>query len=241
MPEAGHFAVFLFGLAGGVHCVSMCGGIVGALSMQVEQPLVRASPWRIGQWHLHLTFSLGRIFSYTVAGGLLGALGSVAMLYDGMMPIQISLYVFANLMLVAMGLYMAGVTRFLAPLERGGQLLWRFIHPVAGRFLPVRSMQRALPLGMLWGFLPCGMVYGVLALALMTGSVWRGAGLMLAFGLGTLPNLLLAGLVLGRFRDFIRNNKVRLAAGLLVLGFGIFGLIRAPALGGKLWSGLVCT
>jgi sulfite exporter TauE/SafE len=85
------------------------------------------------------------------------------------------------------------------------------------------------------------MVYGVLALALMTGSAWRGAGLMLAFGLGTLPNLLLAGLLLGRLRDFIRNNKVRLAAGLLVLGFGVFGLIRAPALGGKLWSGLVCT
>ena len=219
----------------------MCGGIVGALSMQVEQPLVRASSWRAGQWHLHLAFSLGRIFSYTAIGSLFGALGSVGMLYDGVLPVQITLYVFANLMLVAMGLYMAGFTRFLAPLERGGQVLWRFIQPMTGRFLPVRSVFRALPLGMLWGFLPCGMVYGVLALALMTGSALRGAGLMLAFGLGTLPNLLLAGMVLGRFRDFTRNGKVRLAAGLLVLGFGVFGLIRAPALGGKLWSGLVCT
>lgn len=241
MPEAGHFAVFLFGLLGGVHCVSMCGGIVGALSMQVEQPLVRVTRWQVGQWHLHLTFSVGRIFSYAVAGSLLGALGSVAMLKNGVLPVQITLYVFANLMLVAMGLYLAGFTRFLAPLERGGQVLWRFIQPVAGRFLPVRSVSRALPLGMLWGFLPCGMVYGVLALALMTGSAVRGAGLMLAFGLGTLPNLLLAGMVLGRFRDFTRNGKVRLAAGLLVLGFGVFGLIRAPALGGRLWSGLVCT
>ncbi|MCL1860862.1 MAG: sulfite exporter TauE/SafE family protein [Proteobacteria bacterium] len=241
MPEAGHLAVFLFGLAGGVHCVSMCGGIVGALSMQVEQPLVRAPSWRTGRWPLHLAFSLGRIFSYTAVGSLLGALGSVGMLYDGVLPVQITLYVFANLMLVAMGLYLAGVTRFLAPLERGGQVLWRFIQPATSRFLPVRSMAQALPLGMLWGFLPCGMVYGVLALALMTGSAWRGAGLMLAFGLGTLPNLLLAGLVLGRFRDFTRNSKVRLLAGLLVLGFGVFGLIRAPALGGKLWSGLVCT
>ncbi|MDR2014286.1 MAG: sulfite exporter TauE/SafE family protein [Azoarcus sp.] len=240
MPEAGHLAVFLFGLAGGVHCVSMCGGIVGALSMQVEQPLVRgAAPRRV--WYLHLAFSLGRIFSYTAVGSLLGALGSVGMLYDGVLPVQISLYVFANLMLVAMGLYLAGFTRFLAPLERGGQVLWRFIRPATSRFLPVRSVAQALPLGMLWGFLPCGMVYGVLALALMTGSALRGAGLMLAFGLGTLPNLLLAGLALGRFCDFTRNNRVRLIAGLLVLGFGVFGLIRAPALGGKLWSGLVCT
>jgi sulfite exporter TauE/SafE len=120
-------------------------------------------------------------------------------------------------------------------------VFWRFIRPATSRFLPVRSVAQALPLGMLWGFLPRGMVYGVLALALMTGSAGRGAGLMLAFGLGTLPNLLLAGLVLGRFSEFTRNGKVRLVAGLLVLGFGVFGLIRAPALGGKLWSGLVCT
>jgi len=241
MPEAGHLVVFLFGLAGGVHCISMCGGIVGALSMQVEQPLVRATSWRAGQWHLHLAYSLGRIFSYTVVGALLGALGSLAMVYEGIMPVQITLYVLANLMLIAVGLYLAGFIHFLVPLERAGQLLWRFIKPATSRFLPVRSVSHALPLGMLWGFLPCGMVYGVLTLALATGSAWRGASLMLAFGLGTLPNLLLAGLVLGRFRNFIRNNKVRLCAGLLVLGFGVFGLIRAPALGGKLWSGLLCT
>lgn len=219
----------------------MCGGIIGALSMQVGQPLVRAAPGRGRQWPLHLAYSLGRIFSYTVAGGLLGALGSVGMFYDGVLPVQVTLYVFANLMLIAMGFYMAGVTRFLAPLERGGQAIWRLVQPMSRRFLPVRTMAQALPLGLLWGFLPCGMVYGVLALALMTGSAGRGAGLMLAFGLGTLPNLLLAGLVLGRFRDFMRNGKVRLAAGLIVLGFGVFGLIRAPTLGGKLWSGLVCT
>ncbi|MDR2925072.1 MAG: sulfite exporter TauE/SafE family protein [Azoarcus sp.] len=241
MPEAGHLAVFLFGLAGGVHCVSMCGGIVGALSMQVEQPLVRAAPGRSWQWPLHLAYSLGRVVSYSVAGGLLGALGSLGMIYAGVLPMQMALYVFANLMLVALGLYMVGITRFLAPLERGGQALWRLIQPMTRRFLPVRTAAQALPLGLLWGFLPCGMVYGVLALALMTGSAWNGASLMLAFGLGTLPNLLLAGVVLGRYRDFMRHATVRLVAGLLVLGFGVFGLVRAPALGGKLWSGLVCT
>ncbi|MCL2590086.1 MAG: sulfite exporter TauE/SafE family protein [Betaproteobacteria bacterium] len=242
MPEAGYLAAFLFGLVSGVHCVSMCGGIVGALSMQVEQPLVRAARWRFGQWHLHLAYSLGRIFSYTAVGCLLGALGSQFMLYDGVLPVHVVLYVFANLMLVAMGLYLAGFTRFLAPLERGGQVLWRFIQPIASRFLPVRSVSRALALGMLWGFLPCGMVYAMLVQTIMIGSAWGGAGLMLAFGLGTLPNLLLAGLVLGRFREFIRNRWVRLAAGSLVLGFGVYGLIvRAPVLGDTLRNGLLCT
>ncbi|MDR1227837.1 MAG: sulfite exporter TauE/SafE family protein [Azoarcus sp.] len=245
MPETGYFAVFLIGLLGGVHCVSMCGGIVGALSMQVEQaPPVAADPvrgWMRGrQWPLHLAYSLGRIFSYTAAGSVLGALGSLGMLYDGVMPVQIVLYTLANLMLVALGLYLAGFTRFLAPLERAGQVLWRRIQPATRRFLPVRTVAQALPLGALWGFLPCGMVYMALTTALMTGSALRGAGLMLAFGLGTLPNLLLAGLLLSRFREFARNGKVRMLAGLLVLGFGIFGLINAPTLGGKLWNGVVC-
>ncbi|GHU14004.1 hypothetical protein AGMMS50225_25000 [Betaproteobacteria bacterium] len=246
MPETGYLAVFLLGLLGGVHCVSMCGGIVGALSMQVEQPLTRvpaaaAHGWIQGrQWPLHLAYSLGRILSYTVAGGVLGALGSVGMLYEGVMPVQITLYVFANLMLVALGLYLIGFTRFLAPFERVGQVLWRRIQPATRRFLPVRSVAQALPLGMLWGFLPCGMVYMVLTTALMTGAAGRGAGLMLAFGLGTLPNLLLAGLVVGRFREFTRNGKVRLVAGLLVLAFGVFGLVQAPTLGGKLWNGVMC-
>ncbi|MDR0633358.1 MAG: sulfite exporter TauE/SafE family protein [Azoarcus sp.] len=242
MPETGYFAVFLIGLLGGVHCVSMCGGIVGALSMQVDRPasMPVSGPVRGRQWPLHLAYSLGRIFSYTAAGGALGALGSLGMLYDEMMPVQITLYVLANLMLVALGLYLAGFTRFLAPLERAGQVLWRRIQPATRRFLPVRSMAQALPLGMLWGFLPCGMVYMALTAALMTGSALRGAGLMLAFGLGTLPNLLLAGLLLGRFREFVRNGKVRMLAGLLVLGFGVFGLVQAPSLGGRLWSGVMC-
>ena len=92
---------------------------------------------------------------------------------------------------------------------------------------------------MLWGFLPCGMVYSVLTTALLTGSAVRGAGLMLAFGLGTLPNLLLAGFLLRRFRDIVQGRAVRLVSGLLVLGFGVWGLFNATSLGGRLWQGIV--
>ena len=101
-------------------------------------------------------------------------------------------------------------------------------------------MARAYPLGLVWGFLPCGMVYSVLSMTLLTGSALRGAGLMLAFGAGTLPNLLLAGLLLKRFRDVVQGRPLRLAAGLLVLGFGVWGLVNATSLGGRLWQGIVC-
>lgn len=238
MPETGYFAVFLIGLLGGVHCVGMCGGIVSALTVQVRLP-GQASPAR-REWPLHLAYNLGRIGSYTAAGAAMGAIGTVGMLFNDILPVQLALYVAANLMLVALGLYLTGFTRALSGVERLGQRLWARIQPLTRRFLPARSVAQAFPLGVLWGFLPCGLVYSVLATALVTGSAERGAALMLAFGLGTLPNLLLAGMLLTRLRDVVRNQAVRMGAGLVVLAFGVYGVITTPSLGSALWNGVVC-
>ena len=212
MLSTSFFALFLVGLLGGTHCVGMCGGIVGALSMAG------------GRWSLHLAYNTGRILSYGLAGALAGALGAASLGLAGQTTARLVLYVFANLMLVALGLYLLGVTGALALTEKAGQKLWRRIQPLTRRFLPARTVAQALPLGLLWGWLPCGLVYGALASALSAGSAWHGAGLMLAFGLGTLPNLLLAGVVLGRFNHFVRNVWVRRISGILVLGFGVYGL-----------------
>ena len=233
MPDSGFIAVFLVGLLGGTHCMAMCGGIVGALTV--------GTPAGRPQWPLHLAYNFGRISSYALAGAALGAVGSAGLLLNDALPVQMTLYVLANLMLVALGLYLIGVPQGLTFLERGGQKVWARIQPLTRRFLPATSVSRALPLGMLWGFLPCGMVYSVLTTALLTGSALRGAGLMLAFGLGTLPNLLLAGFLLRRFRDIVQGRAVRLVSGLLVLGFGVWGLFNATSLGGRLWQGIVCT
>lgn len=233
MPETGYLAVFLIGLLGGTHCVGMCGGIVSALTVQMPGQKRR-------EWPLHLAYNIGRITSYTAAGAAMGAIGTVGMLFNDLLPIQLGLYVAANLMLVALGLYLTGFTRALAPVERLGQRLWSRIQPLTRRFLPARTVAQALPLGMLWGFLPCGLVYSVLATALVTGAAERGAGLMLAFGLGTLPNLMLAGLLLKRLRDVVRNQAVRTGSGLVVLGFGVYGLVTTPTLGSNLWNGVVC-
>jgi uncharacterized protein len=214
MPDAGYLALFLVGLLGGTHCVGMCGGIVGALSL--------GAPAR---WSMHLAYNAGRILSYVAAGALAGALGAASLTLEGQAPVRMTLYLLANLMLVALGLYLLGVTRALAFTERAGQHLWRHIQPLTRRFLPARTVLQAFPLGMLWGWLPCGLVYSALASALGAGSAGQGGLLMLAFGLGTLPNLLLAGILLARLNEFVRQPVVRMASGLLVLGFGIYGLI----------------
>ena len=233
MPDTGYIAVFLVGLLGGTHCVGMCGGIVGALA--AGMPAGRS------HWPLHLAYNFGRISGYALAGAALGAVGSAGLLLEDALPVQLALYVLANLMLIALGLYLLGVPQGLTFLERGGQKLWAKLQPLTRRFLPATSVARAYPLGLVWGFLPCGMVYSVLSMTLLTGSALRGASLMLAFGLGTLPNLLLAGFLLRRFRDLAQARAVRLASGLLVLGFGVWGLFNATSLGGRLWQGIVCT
>lgn len=213
MPDSGFIALFLVGLLGGTHCVGMCGGIVGALSM--------GGPAR---WSMHFAYNGGRIFSYALAGALAGALGAATLGLDQQWPIRQTLFLLANLMLIALGLYLLGVTRALAFTERAGQHLWRHLQPMTRRFLPARTVAQAFPLGLLWGWLPCGLVYSALVSALSAGSAERGAALMLAFGLGTLPNLLLAGIVLARLNEFVRRPVVRTFSGLLVLGFGLYGM-----------------
>jgi sulfite exporter TauE/SafE len=218
----------------------MCGGIVSALSIQPSSighiVPIRPRP----NWPIQLAYNFGRISSYTIAGALVGTVGSLGLLLNHLLPIQMGLYIAANLMLIMLGLYLTGMTRSLALLERSGQFIWRYLQPFTQRFLPAQSVAQAYPLGLLWGWLPCGMVYSVLVTALLSGSAVRGAGLMLAFGLGTLPNLLLAGMLLKRLRGATQDRYVRLGSGLLVLAFGVWGVFNVRGLGGHLWSGLVC-
>lgn len=214
MPDNSFLALFIVGLLGAGHCAGMCGGIVGALSLQSPKAGTAAIL-------VHLAYNLGRILSYACAGVLAGALGQAV---GDLMSLQYALYLFASLMLVALGLYLLGAPQLLAPVERAGQGLWRRIQPLTGRFLPVRGVAQALPLGLLWGWLPCGLVYSALTTALASGSAVRGGLLMLAFGFGTLPNLLLAGLLLSRFRRFVQARATRVVSGLLVLGYGLYGL-----------------
>jgi sulfite exporter TauE/SafE len=225
-------AIFMVGLLGGVHCAGMCGGIVAALS--AGQPGGRAP------WHLHLAFNGGRIAVYTLAGAVAGAAGSMAMFLNDVLPIQLAMYVLANLMLVALGLYLFGITRYVAVLERAGAHAWRFIKPVASRFLPANTWPRALGLGLMWGWIPCGLVYSMLATALLAGDSLEGALVMLAFGLGTLPNLLLAGALM-RVLSASRNGRLaRTVAGAVVLGLGVFGIAHAGAVGHNAVSGFLC-
>ena len=217
MPELSFLAAFLTGLLGGAHCVGMCGGIVAAMSLQAggRQPFV-----------FHLAYSAGRIASYSAAGALAGLLGSAAFLSDTLYPVQQGLYLLAQVVLILLGLYLAGLDRSVLVLERAGGVLWRRVQPVLARVMPIRTLPQALSAGALWGWLPCGLVYSVLVSALASGSAGRGAALLLLFGLGTLPNLLLMGWAANSLRELVRRVWVKRIAGLGVASLGIWGLVQ---------------
>ena len=218
MLELSLASAFLVGLLGGGHCAGMCGGIVGAVSLSLP-----GSRPRIG---FLLAYNLGRIASYGAAGLLAGAIGASSFFLDHVLPVERVLYALASVMLILLGLYLAGIWRGVVVLETVGGKLWRHVQPWSKRFLPVRTLPQALALGSIWGWLPCGLVYSVVVAALATGSPWRGATLMLAFGLGTLPALLAMGMAAVRMRAVLQHVWIRRLSGLAVIGFGLLGLWR---------------
>lgn len=220
MPaEASFIAAFLVGLLGGVHCIGMCGGIVGALTFGLPAE-VRQSPTRVFPYLL--AYNVARISAYTLAGALMGALGWMATGLVALNAVQQMLQVIAGLFMVMLGLYLAGWWMGLARVEQAGGVVWRRVEPFARRMLPVRSPRQALILGFLWGWLPCGLVYSTLVWALASGSPAQGALLLLGFGLGTLPNLMLMGVFAAQLGRFLRKPWVRGLAGGAVTLFGLY-------------------
>jgi sulfite exporter TauE/SafE len=225
--------MFLVGLAGSVHCIGMCGGIVGALSLgggtpapsrpviaiAVAHPALPANVLRV------LAYNGGRIASYMLAGAMAASLAGAGMRH--MAALQVAGYWLANLMLVALGLYLMDAWRGLAHLEAAGNVIWRRVRPLLKPLMPMNTPLKALAVGGLWGWVPCGMVYSALLTAMLQGSALQGAATMAAFGLGTLPTLLGMGLLGTRLRAQMQRRPVRIASGLLVLGFGLLGLLRA--------------
>ncbi|MGE8120359.1 sulfite exporter TauE/SafE family protein [Pseudomonas sp. I3-I5] len=205
-------SALVLGLLGGGHCMGMCGGLMGALTLAIP-PAQRGRRLR-----LLVAYNVGRVLSYTAAGLMLGMAGWAV----ANSPAVLVLRIMAALLLIAMGLYLAGWWSGLTRIEAMGRGLWRHIQPVASRLLPVSSLPRALLLGALWGWLPCGLVYSTLLWAASQGNALHSAALMAAFGLGTWPVLLATGLAAERVNRLLRQRSVRVAGGMLVVLFGVW-------------------
>ncbi|MCU7835094.1 MAG: sulfite exporter TauE/SafE family protein [gamma proteobacterium symbiont of Taylorina sp.] len=229
MPvEVSYFAAFIAGLLGGVHCVGMCGGIVGALTFGIDTGSnYNTLPHsKKALYPYLLAYNSGRLLSYTFAGLLVGGISMLAANLPVLHNIQFGLQIFAALFMIALGLYIGGWWVGLRKIEKAGGMIWQKIEPISRRFIPVKTPFQALILGSLWGWLPCGMVYSILFWSISTGSAIEGGLLMLSFGMGTLPMLLAMGFFAAGLKNFIQKNWVRYLAGGIIISFGIFSLFN---------------
>ncbi|MDH3448105.1 MAG: sulfite exporter TauE/SafE family protein [Gammaproteobacteria bacterium] len=206
----------IVGLLGSSHCIGMCGGIVAALNMGIADGAGR-KPGSLFVYQL--SYNAGRITSYLLVGLLAGSLGA-GLSQLGISPVAGKLL--AAAFMIALGLYLANWWRGLALLERLGFKLWRHIQPLGKRLFPIRNPPQAYLLGLIWGWLPCGLVYAVVAWSLTTANALDGAKLMLGFGIGTLPPLLIAGNVLNHFKNRVRSPLFRTSAGVMIIAFGLY-------------------
>lgn len=198
------------GLFSALHCLGMCGSIIGALTLSLPAE-VRNNRQRT---LLYLgAYNLGRLLSYAGAGALIGRLGNTLLGSITLAQGHTLLRYLGAATMAGIGLYLAGWFPKFALVERIGLPLWRRLEPLGRRLTPVRSLPQALLFGVIWGWLPCGLVYSSLIWAASTGSALEGAHLMLAFGLGTLPTALSAGILMAWLVRLARVPYLRQAVG----------------------------
>ncbi len=214
-------SAFLVGLLGSAHCLGMCGGIVGALTLGLKED-IRQSPARL--YPYLIAYNLGRIATYAIAGAAVGYLSAQILRVAPPAEARMIAKLVTGGFMLLLGFYLAGWWPALTVLEKLGGKLWVRIEPFGRKLLPVRHPAQALGLGLLWGWLPCGMVYAALAWALMAGNALDGALLMTAFGLGTLPMLFAVGAAARWLGQFVQRPWVRRGAGMLVILFGLYTL-----------------
>ena len=218
MNDLSYLTLFLLGFFGGGHCLAMCGGLSSAFALQL--------PPHINRLWLIVLMNLGRIASYTAIGLIVGALGQFGISLDQTRGVQTALFFAANILLLLLGLYLAGLSDLVRHIEGAGKPIWKRLNPLLNRLLPIKSVPACFAVGLLWGWLPCGLVYSASLYALGSGSALHGGLLMLCFALGTLPNLLAFGWFAGQLKTLLQNRRVRLFAGLSVCAWALWQLYR---------------
>ena len=209
-----YLAAFAMGLFSSVHCIGMCGSIIGTLTLSLK-PEIRNDKIRLFPYVLNYNF--GRIISYTMAGAIVGVFETLLSMPFGEGHGHRFLQILSALIMFGAGLYIAGWLPIFAYIEKAGSHFWKLLEPFGRKLIPVRTRSQALLFGTIWGWLPCGLVYAALALSATTGNVERSALTMLAFGLGTLPAVMGLGIMTSILMRLSRINYFKQAVGLLMI------------------------
>ena len=205
------------------HCIGMCGPIVVSLSLNLKDKNILLP---------HLLYNSGRVITYGVLGGVMGATGSFTLVAAHIAEIQKGAMIFAGILIIIMGLAMSGWISF-------GQVFGNSYNPGGfvskgfRRLSQIKSPAAYFPIGLLLGLLPCGPVYTALLAAAGAGmnaagtldGIIKGMGVMICFGLGTVPALFLVAKLADMGWLKKRELIYRIGA-VLMVAVGIYFIIK---------------
>lgn len=209
-----YLMAFVMGLFSSMHCIGMCGSIIGTLTLSLDAK-IRQNKTQLSIFVFNYNF--GRITSYTIAGALAGLLSTVLTLsFDDNIGHRV-LQLLSAIIMASAGFYIAGWFPHFAYVEKIGVLLWKKLEPFGHQLIPIKTRLNALLFGMIWGWLPCGLVYAALLLATTTGDVFKSAMTMLAFGMGTLPAVVGVGIMTALLQNWSRQVRFKQIVGILMI------------------------
>ncbi len=205
------------------HCIGMCGPIVVSLSLNLKDKNLLIP---------HLLYNSGRVVTYGVLGGVMGATGSFTLVASHIAEIQKGAMIFAGVLIIIMGLAMSGWISF-------GQVFGDSYNPGGfvskgfRRLSQIKSPAAYFPIGLLLGLLPCGPVYTALLAAAGAGmeaagtldGIIKGMGVMICFGLGTVPALFLVAKLADM--GWLKKREIIYRIGaVLMVAVGIYFIIK---------------
>lgn len=213
-----YLVALLMGLFSALHCLGMCGSIIGSLTLSLRREIRDSKRLLIP---FVFSYNAGRITSYSLAGLLAGLAEHVLSMPLGEGHGHRILQIISALIMAGAGLHIAGWFPRFAYIEKAGGAVWKVIEPYGRRLVPVETLPKAFVFGMIWGWLPCGLVYAALALAATTGDVVRSTFTMFAFGLGTMPAVMGVGIMTSWMVRLSNMKKFRQITGLTLIALAL--------------------
>lgn len=213
-----YLVALLMGLFSSLHCLGMCGSIIGSLTLSLRREIREQKSLLMP---FVFSYNVGRITSYSLGGLLAGLAHHVLSMPLGEGHGHRILQIVSALIMAGAGLHIAGWFPRFAYIEKAGGVIWKRIEPYGRRLIPVETLPKAFVFGMIWGWLPCGLVYTALALAATTGDVVRSTFTMLAFGVGTLPAVMGVGIMTSLLVRLSNMKKFRQAAGVTLIALSL--------------------
>lgn len=210
-------AALTLGFTTGFHCIGMCGPIALSLGLSKSEQV---------SFHLqNITYQLGRVFTYTILGAIVGFVGEGFQ----MAGFQSWLTILAGVLLVVMALFSFSSGDFASKIPWLSQLLLK-VKLNLGKLLTKKDYSSRFLTGVLNGLLPCGMVYMALTASLASGGIWQGALFMTLFGLGTIPFMFATVLFGNLLNAAVRSTILKVVPVLMIVLGGLF-ILRGMEVG----------